>query len=160
MLKIWNNFFSIFSIQWEWIEVKILIFQFYNKVWSVKGTCLYQISCATFKLQKFDRPSNFRQQNTICCLRDSKQCMRSSPANVLKGLSRCSSLWLGSWLHAVLFFCRQYALHVLARFLYLSVHRHFVITTTLHLYTFHFSTYLFSCQYIANTPSSFFYLPH
>ena len=32
----------------------------------------------------------------------------------------------------------------------------FVIATTLHLYTFQYSTYLFSCQYIANNPSKFF----
>lgn len=81
----------------------------------------------------------------------------SGPANVLKDLRSCSIRWLGSWLHANLFFCSQYTLHILARFLYLPVHRHFVCH---HHYTsfvyFSFLNLPLSCQCIANTLSKFF----
>jgi len=41
-------------------------------------------------------------------------------------------------------------------FIPLSTDTLFVVATTLHLHTFHSSTYLFFCQYIVNTPTMFF----
>jgi len=84
-----------------------------------------------------------------------------SPANVLKDLSSCSSRWLASRRHAILFSYSPFALHILARFLYLSVHRHFLCCR--HYTSFVYFSFLnlpLFCHYIANIPLSFFYLQH